>query len=347
MSKWCLGAKTNSAAALAGLRRARGFRRARAQTALHYPERPIRLIVPFPAGGGTDSAGRIVADRLQARIGKPVVVENRAGANGNIATAAVARAPNDGYTLLFASTTHVINPSLYANIAFDPVKDFVPLSLVASTPPILVAHPSVPARNLQELIALMKANPGMSYGSTGAGTAQHLAGELLKLRMGLDIVHIPFNGGGPAVSSVLGNHIPLLFNSLPAVLPLIKTGALRPIGVTTLRRTSFAPDVPTFAESGVADFDIDQFTGVLAPAGTPQPIVDLLAENLLAIAKDPEAVSRLRAAGFEPVGTNPEEFSSIIRRDLSKWHDIIAQAGIPLNSIGGQASLREHARACP
>jgi tripartite-type tricarboxylate transporter receptor subunit TctC len=295
-----------------------------------YPDRPIRLIVPFPPGGGTDVAGRIVADRLQARIGRPVVVENRAGANGNIATAAVARAPNDGYTLLFASTTHVINPSLYANIAFDPVKDFIPLSLSATTPPILVAHPSVQARNLEELIALMKANPGMSYGSTGAGTAQHLAGELLKLRMGLDIVHIPFNGGGPAVSAVLGNHIPLLFNSLPAVLPLIRTGALRPIAVTTLKRTSFAPDVPTFDESGVSGFDIDQFTGVLAPAGTAKPIVDLLAENLQAIIRDPDTVSRLRAAGFEPVGTAPEQFAAIIRRDLSRWHDIIKRAGIPL-----------------
>jgi tripartite-type tricarboxylate transporter receptor subunit TctC len=294
-----------------------------------YPERPIRLVVPFPPGGGTDAAGRIVADRLQARIGKPVIVENRAGASGNIATAAAARAANDGYTLLFASPTLVINPSLFANIGFDPVKDFVPISLAASTPPILVVHPSVPAHNLQELIALVKASPGMTFGSPGAGTAQHLAGELMKLRLHLDIQHIPFNGGGPAVSAVLGNHIPMLFNALPAVEMLTKSGALRAIAVTTLRRTTFAPDVPTFDESGLPGFDVDQFTGVLAPAGTPKPIVDLLAEHLQAIIKDPETVSRLHTAGCEPIGTTSQEFAAILQRDLIKWHDIITRAGIP------------------
>jgi tripartite-type tricarboxylate transporter receptor subunit TctC len=294
-----------------------------------YPERPIRLVVPFPPGGGTDAAGRIVADRLQARIGKPVIVENRAGASGNIATAAAARAANDGYTLLFASPTLVINPSLFANIGFDPVKDFVPISLAASTPPILVVHPSVPAHNLQELIALVKASPGMTFGSPGAGTAQHLAGELMKLRLHLDIQHIPFNGGGPAVSAVLGNHIPMLFNALPAVEMLTKSGALRAIAVTTLRRTTFAPDVPTFDESGLPGFDVDQFTGVLAPAGTPKPIVDLLAEHLQAVIKDPETVSRLHAAGCEPIGTTSQEFAAILQRDLIKWHDIITRAGIP------------------
>ena len=181
----------------------------------------------------------------------------------------------------------------------------------------------------------------MSFGSTGAGTAQHLAGELLKLRMGLDIVHIPFNGGGPAVSAVLGYHISLLFSLRPpAVLPLIKTGALRAIAITTLQRTVFAPDVPTFDESGIPGFDIDQFTGVLAPAGTPGPIVDLLAESFQVIIKDPETISRLRTAGFEPVGTTPAQFAAIIRRDLSKWHDIIARSKIPPNSSSPRSGDR-------
>lgn len=304
--------------------------RAGAAPPASYPERPVRLVIPFPPGGGTDAAGRIVAEELKARTGKPFVVENRPGANGNIGTAAVARASNDGYTLLFASTTHVINPALYSSINFDPLKDFAPVSLVASTPAILVTHPSVQARNLKELVDLMRASPGMSYGSTGAGTAQHLAGELLKIRLGLDLVHIPFNGGGPGVTAVLGNHIQMLFNSLPAVLPLIKSGALRPIAVTTLRRSTFAPDVPTFDESGVPGFDIDQFTGVLAPAGTPTAVIQFLAEKLRAITEDPEGVSRLRGAGFDPVGTTPEQFRAIIQQDLSKWHDIIKRAGIRL-----------------
>jgi tripartite-type tricarboxylate transporter receptor subunit TctC len=296
-----------------------------------YPDRPVHIVVPFPPGGGTDVAGRIVAALLQARFSRTFVVENRAGANGNIGTAGVAKAGNNGYTLLFASTTHVINPALYPSITFDPLHDFVPVSLVATTPAVLVAHPSVKAQTVQELIALMRANPGMSYASTGTGTAQHLAGELLKLRLNLDLAHIPYAGGGPALNALLGNHISLLFNSLPAVLPQIKSGALRAIAVTTKRRSPFAPDVPTFDESGVPGFDVDQFVGVLAPAGTPAPVVRLLEENLRAIARDIDSANRLRIAGFDPVGSSSTEFKEIIERDLQKWRDIIDRAGIRLN----------------
>lgn len=295
-----------------------------------YPERPIRMVVPFPPGGGTDTAARIVGALLGARIGKPFVIENRGGANSIIGTAAVARSAGDGYTLLFGSTTLVINPALYPSVPYDVLKDFIPISLAASTPPILVTHPSVEARNLQELIALIKANPGMFYASTGTGTAQHLAGELFKLQQGLDLVHVPFNGGGPAVTAILGNQIPMLFNSLPAVLPLIKSGALRPIALTTMRRSVFAPDVPTFDESGVPGFDVDQFVGLLAPAATPAPIVRFLAEAMQAMVKDQDGVDRLRGAGFDPVGNTPDEFREIIRHDLDKWRDIITRAGLRL-----------------
>ncbi|MDB5413547.1 MAG: hypothetical protein JWR10_1882, partial [Rubritepida sp.] len=216
-----------------------------------YPERSIRMVVCFPPGGGTDIAGRVIAELLGAALDKPIIIENRPGAGGNIGTAAVARSPKDGYTLLFASSTHVINPSLYPNVPYDAVRDFEPVSLVASTPAVLVTHPSVPARNLAELIALIRAEPGMFYGSPGAGTAQHLAGELLRIRENLDFVHVPFSGGGPSVTATMSGQVPTLFAALPAVLPYIASGALRPIAVTTIRRSSFAPEVPTFDESGV------------------------------------------------------------------------------------------------
>lgn len=297
-----------------------------------YPDRPVRMVVCFPPGGGTDIAGRVIAELLGAALDKAVIIENRPGAGGNIGMAAVARSPKDGYTLLFASSTLVINPSLYPNVPFDAEKDFEPVSMVASTPAVLVTHPSVPATNLQELIALIRAQPGMFYGSPGAGTAQHLAGELLRIRENLDYVHVPFSGGGPSVTATMSGQVPTLFAALPAVLPHIASGVLRPIAVTTIRRSSFAPEVPTFDESGVPGFDVDQLTGVLAPAGTPPAIVQLLATKLRDGVRDPNGVTRLRRAGFDPVGNTPEEFRALIARELPKWREVITRAGIRLDA---------------
>ena len=245
-----------------------------AAAAQTYPTRPIKFIVPYPPGGGTDVVARILTEPLTAELGQTIVIDNRGGAAGNVGTDIAAKAPADGYTILFTLSSHTINPKLYDKLPFDVERDFVPISMAALIPQILVVHPSVPANNVQELIALAKANPGkLNYASVGTGSPGHIAGELFKLKTGVDIVHVPYKGGGPAVTDTIGGQVQMLFVSMPAAWQLVKAGKLKAIAVTSAKRSQTAPDVPTIAESGVPDFVVDSWYGALAPAKTPPAIV--------------------------------------------------------------------------
>src|SRR5437667_4412494 len=247
---------------------------ASAQDAKDYPNKPIRFIVPYPPAGGTDVVARILTDPLAAILGQPIIIDNRGGAAGNLGTDLAAKAPADGYTILFTLSSHTINPKLYDKLPFDVEKDFVPISLAAVIPQILVAHPSVPADNVKELIALAKAQPGkLNYASVGTGSPGHIAGELFKLRTGVDMVHIPYKGGGPAVVDTLGGQVQLLFVSIPAALQYVKAGKLKALAVTSDKRSQAAPDIPTIAESGVPDCVVNSWYGALAPAKTSPAIV--------------------------------------------------------------------------
>src|SRR5499427_8128785 len=245
-----------------------------AQDAENYPTKPIRMIVPYPPAGGTDVVARILADPLATVLGQPIVIDNRGGAAGNLGTDLAAKAPADGYTILFTLSSHTINPKLYDNLPFDVERDFAPISLAALSPQILVANPSVPANNVRELIALAKAQPGkLNFASVGTGSPGHIAGELFKLKTGTDIVHVPYKGGGPAVVDTIGGQVQLLFVSMPAAWQHVKAGKLKAIAVTSAKRSIAAPDVPTIAESGIPDYVVDSWYGALAPAKTPPAIV--------------------------------------------------------------------------
>ncbi len=294
-----------------------------------YPDRPLKLIVPVPPGGSTDALARIIAVKLGDVLGQPVVSENKPGAAGNVAFAYAAKQPADGYTLLIVASGFVVNPAMYPTPGYDPVKDFAPITYIASAPSLLVAHPSVPAKDLKELVALIKANPGkFNYATPGAGTAQHLAGELFKLNAGLDITHIPFNGAGPAIASVLGNQVQLTFASLPAAQPHIAAGKLRAYAITNATRSPAAPDVPTFIESGYPGVESDHLQGLLAPAGTPAPIVAKLNAAVVKVINDPETNKRLVDLGFVPVGNTPEQFAKVIDFQIGKWAKLVKDANI-------------------
>ena len=259
-------------------RRARcriGARRPRCRrSAQDYPNRPIRFIVPYPPGGGTDVVARIMNEALAAELGQPIIIDNRGGAAGNVGTDVAAKAPADGYNILFTLSSHTINPKLYDKLPFDVERDFVPISLAAMIPQILVVHPSVPANNVQELIALAKANPGkLNYASVGTGSPGHIAGELFKIKTGVDIVHIPYKGGGPAVIDTIGGQVQLLFVSMPAAWQHVKAGKLKAIAVASAKRSVAAPEVPTIAESGVPDYAVESWYGAFAPAKTPPAAV--------------------------------------------------------------------------
>lgn len=298
-------------------------------SAQSYPDRPIKLIVPVPPGGSTDALARIIAVKLQEVLGQPVVAENKPGAAGNVAFAFAAKQPADGYNLLIVASGFVVNPAMYATPGYDPVKDFVPITYIASAPSLLVANPSVPAKDLKELVALIKANPGkFNYATPGAGTAQHLAGELFKLNAGLDITHIPFNGAGPAIGSVLGDQVQLTFASLPAAQPHVQAGKLRAYAITNATRSPAAPDVPTFVESGYPGVESDHLQGLLAPAGTPAPIVAKINAAVVKVINDPETNKRLLGLGFVPVGNTPEQFAKVIDFQIGKWAKLVKEANI-------------------
>jgi tripartite-type tricarboxylate transporter receptor subunit TctC len=300
-----------------------------AQDAKGYPNRPIRFIVPYPPAGGTDIVARILADPLAAVLGQPIIVDNRGGAAGNLGTDLVAKAAPDGYTILFTLSSHTINPELYDRLPFDVEKDFVAISLAALIPQILVANPSLPANNVGELIALARAEPGkLNYASVGTGSPGHIAGELFKLKTGIDMVHIPYKGGGPAVSDTLSGQVQLLFVSLPAALQHVRAGRLKALAVTSDRRSQAAPDVPTIAESGVPDCIVNSWYGALAPAGTPPAIVAKLQAAMAQVLALPEVKAKLFQQGAEAMASTSAEFERRIRTELKQWDYVIRAAKI-------------------
>jgi tripartite-type tricarboxylate transporter receptor subunit TctC len=294
-----------------------------------YPTKPIRFIVPYPPAGATDITARIVGQKMTQNTGQQILIENRGGAAGNIGTDIAAKAAPDGYTVLYTLSSHTINPVLFTKLPFNVETDFAPITLVATIPQIVVAHPSLPVNNIKELIALARRKPGaLNYASPGSGSPGHLAGELFKLRSGTDIVHVPYKGGGPAVADVLGGQVPLLFLSIPAALPYVKAGRLRALGITTMKRTASAPEIPTLAESGLPDYDVPSWLGALAPARTPQTIVDRLHQEFVKALQAPEVKAALLAGGADAVGNTPAEFDAIIKMELKKWAKLVQQAGI-------------------
>ena len=294
-----------------------------------YPNRPIRFIVPYPPGGGTDVVARIMNEALAAELGQPVIIDNRGGAAGNVGTDLAAKSPADGYNILFTLSSHTINPRLYDKLPFDVERDFIPISLVAMIPQILVVHPSVQANNVRELIALAKASPGkLNYASVGTGSPGHIAGELFKLKTGVDIVHIPYKGGGPAVVDTIGGQVQLLFVSMPAAWQQVKAGKLKAIAVTSAKRSVAAPEVPTIAESGLSDYVVDSWYGALAPARTPPAAVARLNAAFVKVLENPQVKERLLAQGAEAASSTPAEFDRLIKDELAKWDVVIKSAKI-------------------
>ncbi|HEY6821709.1 MAG TPA: tripartite tricarboxylate transporter substrate binding protein [Burkholderiales bacterium] len=294
-----------------------------------YPNKPIRLIAPFPPGAVVDTLCRTIAVPMGELLGQPVVVENRTGAGGNIGMDLVAKAPADGYTVGMGGIgTHGINPSVYARMPFDPVRDFVPITFVASNINVLVVNPSVPARDVAELVSYAKANPGkLAFGSAGIGTSQHLAGELFKQVAGIDMAHVPYKGAGPAVSDLIAGQIPLMFADISAALGHIRSGRLRALGVTTRERTPLL-DVPTLIEQGVADFDVNAWFGLLAPAGTPPEIIAKLNGAGVKALGAPATRERLQSLGLNPAPGTPEEFARFIRAELDRWSKVARAVNI-------------------
>jgi len=294
-----------------------------------YPARPVRVIVPFAPGGVTDVLARIMAQQLSESMRQQFYVENIAGAGGNIAMGIAAKAPADGHTILVVSSSFVVNPSLYPKIPYDPDQSFSPVTLAAASPIVLVVNPSLPARSVQELIALIKANPGKSnYASPGNGNTGHLAGEMFRLSLNLDLIAVPFNGGAPAIMSTIAGHTPISFTALAVAAPHIKDGTLRALAVTSRKRSQAFPDVPTMAEAGVPDQDVEVMQGIVVPSGTPQEIVARLRTGIARIIMLPDVKERLLALGFEPVGSTPDELAAYIKVELAKWSKIIREASI-------------------
>ena len=294
-----------------------------------YPDKPIRFVVPYPPGGGTDVIARIVQERLQAALGQPVVIENRGGAGGSVGTEVVAKSAPDGYTVLFTLSSHTINPAIYPKLNFDTVKDFEPVGTVASLPQILVAHPKVPANSLAELAALAKAKPAeLSYASVGNGSPGHLAGEMFKLRAGVQMTHIPYRGGGPAVTDVMGGQVPLLWVSIPAAAQFVKTGKLKALAVSTLKRTPAFPDVPTVHESGYPDFEVDSWYAMFVPTKTPRPVIERLNRALNTVLAEPAIREKLLAQGADAVGGTPEALGRVVAAELPKWAKLAKDANI-------------------
>jgi tripartite-type tricarboxylate transporter receptor subunit TctC len=293
-----------------------------------FPDKAIRIVVPFPPGGATDAAARLVAVKMSEHWGQPVVVDNRAGAGGNVGSDLVAKAPADGYTLVMGVTgSHAINTSLYSRTPYDPVADFVAISQVAVVPNVLVVHPSVPAKNLAELVALAKKEPGkLNYASLGNGTAAHLGMEMLKAEAGVDITHVPYKGSAPAVSDLLAGQVQMMVDGLPSALPHVKAGKLRAIALTSLRRSPSLPDLPTIAES-YPGFYADAWSGLFAPKGTPQPVVDKLSAEVQRILKLPEVREKLAALGAEPVGSTQAEFAAHVKKEIDKWAKVVKTSG--------------------
>lgn len=294
-----------------------------------YPNKAARIIVNAAPGGPSDIMGRILAQKMSEAWGQQFVVENIPAGAGNVALGIAAKAAPDGYTMVSPNSGIVVNPSLYAKLPYDIIADFTPVSLAAASPHVLTVNPSVPAKTVKELIALVKANPGKySYASPGTGTTGQLAGEWFKISQGLDLVHVPFNGGAPASTSTIGGHTPIMFSALPSAGSAIRGGQLRALAVTSAKRSPDFPDVPTLAEAGVPNQESEFIQALLVPAGTPKEIVNQLSREVARIVHLPEVTQRLRAIGYVPVGNTPEEFAAIIKSDIAKWEKVIRDAGI-------------------
>jgi tripartite-type tricarboxylate transporter receptor subunit TctC len=295
-----------------------------------YPTRPIRVVVPYPAGGLVDLITRVVTERLGASLGQPFVIESRAGANGTIATATVAHADPDGYTLLMITDSHGVNPLFYKSLSYDSVKDFAPIGLIGKSPMVLTVHVSVPARTVKALIDLARADPGtLTYGSIGVGSASHLAGELLKVRAGVDMVHVPYRGGAPAVNDLIAGHLKTMFLTPVSGLPHIRAGRLAPLAIAAPQRFELMPDVPTMAEAGVP-LEAAYWVGMVAPAATPPAVIAKLEKALTAAVAAPETQKRLTEMGVVVTPLAAKEFGDYIRADLKSWADFVAQAKVKL-----------------
>jgi tripartite-type tricarboxylate transporter receptor subunit TctC len=296
--------------------------------AQNYPTKPIRLVVPFAAGGGGDAVARPMIQKLSELLGQQVAIDNRGGANGNIGADHVAKSPADGYTLLFANSSLPISVTLYRKLPFDAVRDFTPISLVSVSPSVLVVHPSLPAKSVRELIALAKAQPGkLNYASGGTGTTMHLAAELLRTLSGIDIVHVPYKGAGPAIIDFIGGHVTVMFINIPPVLGQIQTGKARPLAVTTRKRATVLPDVPTMVESGLPDYESRTWYGIMGPAGLPRDIVTRLNKAVVDTVATPEVRGRLTAVGSEPETNTPAQFSTFFLKDIESWAKVVKASG--------------------
>jgi tripartite-type tricarboxylate transporter receptor subunit TctC len=294
-----------------------------------YPDKPIRLMVPFPAGGNTDIVSRAIGNELSKNLGVSVVIENRGGAGGMVGSEVVAKAPADGYTIMMVSASHVINPSMQKKLPYDTIKDFAGISMVANVPTVLVIHPSVPSKTLKELIAYAKANPGkLNYASAGKGTVGHLSAELLKSMVGIKMVHVPYKGAGPAMTDLLGGHVQMIFSSMPAALPHIQSGMLRSIVMTGAKRSAAAPNIPTMAEAGLPGFEVSTGFGLFAPAKTPRAVINRLHAEVVKALRVPSVRDSLASQGAEPVGSTPEEYDAFVRSEIAKWLKVCKEAGI-------------------
>lgn len=291
-----------------------------------FPEKPVRMIVSFAAGGPNDFIARVISQKLSDHWGPPVIVDNRPGAGGNIGTEVAAKASPDGYTLTLVSTAFVVNPSLYRKVGYDAFKDFSPVTLAAVSPLIFVAHPSLPAKNIREVVQLAKKTP-LNYASPGAGTTGHLGGEMLNAMAGIKMLHIPYKGAGPATADLLGGQVKFGLTALPPAVPHVKSGRLTAIAVTTLKRVTILSDVPTVSESGYPGYQVDNMYGILAPAGTPKAVINKLHADIVRVLGMPEVKDRLLAQGFEPLGNTPEEFGRYLKSEAIKWAKVVKESG--------------------
>jgi tripartite-type tricarboxylate transporter receptor subunit TctC len=293
-----------------------------------YPSRPVRMLVGFTPGGGTDINARLLAPKLSEYLGQPFVVENRPGATTNVATEIVAKAPPDGLTLLFTTSALAINASLYKNLGYDALRDLAPVSVLCDSPNLLVINPNVPAKDVRELIAMARAKPGaLNYSSAGAGTSQHLAGELFKARTHTDIVHVPYKGTSPSLTAVVAGEVQFSFANVPAILGHVKSGRLRPIAVVGARRSELMPEVPTMKEAGVEGVEMPVWYALLAPAGTPREIIDALHGAVVRAVQDPDFRRRLQEQGTDPVANTPEEFAKMLREDIARYAEAVKLSG--------------------
>jgi tripartite-type tricarboxylate transporter receptor subunit TctC len=297
-------------------------------SAQNYPAGPVRIIVPFPAGGGVDTAGRLLGQKLSEAIGKPVIIDNRAGANGMIGSEMVAKSAKDGYTLMVNGANFVTSPTLYAKSLYDPIRDFEPISLLAHAPNILVVHPSLPVKNVRELISFARARPGdILFAGSGSGSTPHLAGELFKVQTGTKMVHVPYRGTGPAITAILSGEVSTMFMPALTALPLIQSGRVRALAVTSLERLPALPELPTVSESGLKGYQSSQWYGLLAPAGTPPDILNFLNGHAMKIMQSAEMKDRMKNSGSVAVGSTREVFAKFLQTEFSKWAQVIKASG--------------------